>query len=114
MSDDPDLETVAGLLEDSVTRAILIELSTEPKCVNELKDRCDVSGPTIYRRLDRLTDCHLIVERIQPDTESGHHRKMYAPNLKRVTIELDDGAFTLSVEHREDMADRFTQLIENF
>ena len=112
MSDAPDLETVAGLLEDETTRAILTETSQQPMSASTLAERCDASGPTIYRRLERLRDCELVVERTNPDPEAGHHRKVYAPNLRRVTIELRDGSFTVDVERQEDMADRFTRLIE--
>ena len=112
VSEDPDLETVAGLLEDKTARAILTETSTRPMSANALAERCDASGPTIYRRLERLRDCDLVVERTDPDPDGGHHRTVYAPNLRRVTVELRDGSFAVEVDRREDMADRFTRLIE--
>ncbi len=112
VSEDPDLETVAGLLEDATARAILTETSQEPMSVSTLERRCDASGPTIYRRLERLRECDLVVERTRPDPDGGHHRQVYAPNLGRVTVELRDGEFHLEIDRREDMADRFTRLIE--
>ncbi|WP_436925829.1 helix-turn-helix domain-containing protein [Halosimplex amylolyticum] len=112
MSEDPDLETVAGLLEDETARAILTETSQEPMSASTLAERCDASGPTIYRRLERLRDSGLVVERTEPDPAGGHHRKVYAPNLRRVTVELRDGSFAIDIDRREDMADRFTRLIE--
>ncbi|MFC7141304.1 helix-turn-helix domain-containing protein [Halosimplex aquaticum] len=112
MSEDPDLETVAGLLEDETARAILTETSQRPMSASTLAERCDASGPTIYRRLERLRDCDLVVERTEPDPGDGHHRKVYAPNLRRVTVELRDGSFALEIDRGEDMADRFTRLVE--
>ena len=78
----------------------------------DLEQRCDASGPTIYRRLERLREHDLVVERTRPDPDGGHHSQVYAPNLRRVTVELRDGRFEVEIDHREDMADRFTRLIE--
>ncbi|WP_313694390.1 helix-turn-helix domain-containing protein [Halorarum halobium] len=112
MSEEPDIETVAGLLADETARAILTRTSQEPMSASTLKRRCDASGPTIYRRLERLQDCDLIVERTRPDPERGHHRKVYAPNLRTLTVELVGGELRLELDRREDMADRFTRLVE--
>jgi predicted transcriptional regulator len=112
VSDAPDLETVAGLLEDDTVRAILTETSTQPMSASTLEEHCEASGPTIYRRLNRLQEFDLIEERTRPDPEGGHHHKVYAPNLARVTIELTDGEFDLTIDRHENMADRFTRLIE--
>jgi len=112
VSEDPDIETVAGLLEDETARTILTQTSQEPMSARMLKQQCEASGPTIYRRLEQLRECDLVVERTEPDPEDGHHRKVYAPNLRRVTVALQDGDMTLSIDRREDMSDRFTRLIE--
>jgi DNA-binding transcriptional ArsR family regulator len=110
--DPPDIETVAGLLEDQTVREILTKTSQEPMSARALKDHCDASGPTIYRRLERLRDTDFVVEQTRPDPDSGHHRQVYAPNLDRITIELDEGTLSMQITHRERMADRFTRLIE--
>ncbi|WP_394352359.1 ArsR/SmtB family transcription factor [Halolamina sp. R1-12] len=107
------IEAVAGLLEDETARAILTQTSREPMSASELKQRCDASGPTIYRRLEQLRERDLIEEQTRPDPESGHHKQVYAPNLRRVTVELVDGELRLEIDRREDMSDRFTRLIEN-
>lgn len=112
MGEDPNIETVAGLLEDETVRTILTQTSQEPMSASTLEQRCDVSGPTIYRRLERLKDCDLIVEHTRPDLEQGHHKNVYTPNLRRITVELVDGEFRLHVDRREEMSDRFTRLIE--
>lgn len=107
-----DIEAVAGLLEDETARAILTQTSREPMSASELKQRCDASGPTIYRRLERLRERDLIEEQTRPDPDGGHHTQVYAPNLRRVTVELVDGELRLEIDRREDMSDRFTRLIE--
>lgn len=112
VSEEPDLEAVAGLLEDETARTILTETSQQPMSASELRERCDASGPTIYRRLERLREHDLVLERARPDPEEGHHSTVYAPNLRRVTVELRGGRFEVDVDRREDMADRFTRLVE--
>ncbi|MFC4437599.1 MULTISPECIES: ArsR family transcriptional regulator [Natrialbaceae] len=77
-----------------------------------LSERCGVSEPTIYRRLEDLRECDLLIERTKLDTDGGHHRTMYATNFERLTVELRDGQLVLEVDRREDPADRFTRLIE--
>jgi len=112
VSEDLDIETVAGLLEDETARTLLTQTSQEPMSARTLKQQCDASGPTIYRRLEQLQECNLVVERTEPDPDGGHHRKVYAPNLRRVTVTLQDGDMDLSIDRQGDMSDRFTRLIE--
>lgn len=106
------MATVAGLLEDETVRSILTVTSQEPMSASTLKSHCDASGPTIYRRLERLQRHDLVVERTQPDPDGGHHRKVYAANLDSVRVDLVDGTFHVTVDRNESMADRFTRLVE--
>jgi DNA-binding transcriptional ArsR family regulator len=109
---DPDIETVAGLLEDRTVREILTKTSQEPMSATALKRHCDASGPTIYRRLERLRDAEFVVERTRPDPDGGHHRRVYAPNVDRITIDLENGSLSMQITSRERMADRFTRFVE--
>lgn len=112
VEDSPDVAAVAALLEDQTVREILILTSREPMSARSLKAHCDASGPTIYRRLERLREAEFVVEETRLDPEDGHHRQVYAPNLDRVVVELDDGTLSVSVERQEPMADRFTRFVE--
>ncbi|WP_436347999.1 helix-turn-helix domain-containing protein [Natronorubrum sp. FCH18a] len=112
MSEESEIERIATVLEDSTARTILTETSQEPMSANTLSERCDVSKPTVYRRLEELRECGLLVERTKLDTDRGHHRSVYATNLDRITVELRDGELRLQIDRREDIADRFTRLIE--
>lgn len=78
---------------------------------NDLVERCDASGPTVYRRLSDLQEHDFLIEQTHPDAE-GHHYKVYQANLDRVTINLTDEGFEVTVKRAETMANRFTQLIE--
>ena len=112
MSEECDVETIGSLLEDPTVRTILTETSREPMSATTLSERCTASQPTVYRRLEDLRECELLVERTQPDPEGGHHRTVYTTNLRRIAVDLEDGTLHLRIERREDMADRFTRLIE--
>ncbi|MFC4542768.1 helix-turn-helix domain-containing protein [Halosolutus amylolyticus] len=112
MSEEPDVERIGTLLEDSTVRTILTETSQEPMSATTLSDRCDASQPTVYRRLEDLRECGLLVERTQLDPDGGHHRSIYSTNLERITVELEDGTLQVRIDRREDIADRFTRLIE--
>ncbi|WP_254525336.1 winged helix-turn-helix domain-containing protein [Natrinema caseinilyticum] len=112
MSEEVDVETIGDLLSDPTVRTILTQTSQEPMTANTLSDHCDASKPTVYRRLDDLRECGLLVERTRPDPDRGHHRTVYATNLKRITVELEDEGLALRLDRHEDIADRFTRLIE--
>ncbi len=112
MSEDDEIERLAAVLEDPTARTILTEASREPVSATTLSERCDVSEPTVYRRLEDLRECNLLVERTKLDPDGGHHRTMYSTNLERITVELREGQLELQVQRREDPADRFTRLVE--
>ncbi|MWV41567.1 winged helix-turn-helix domain-containing protein [Natrialba sp. INN-245] len=106
------LEEVAALLEDETARRILTETYREPMSANTLSERCGASKPTVYRRLEDLRRCDLLEERTRPDPEGGHHHTVYATNLARIVVEIDDDGIEFRIDRRENMADRFTRLIE--
>lgn len=112
MTDEDVLEDVAFLLEDDCARNILAATSTRPMTAKELSERCDVSGPTVYRRVDDLQALDLVESQTRPDTEGGHHENVYVATLSQVTVSLRDGDFEITVDRREPIADRFTRLVE--
>jgi hypothetical protein len=79
-----------------------------------LSECCDASVATVYRRIDRLRDCGLLAERVQPQPDGNHYR-VYAATLSRFSIEFVEGERRLELERREapietDAADRFTRM----
>lgn len=115
MSEECDETEILALLDDEYARAILGETSAQPMSATELSDRCDASRSTIYRRIDRLTDCDLLEERMRYDPD-GHHRSVYASCLEEVRVTFDDAEPVLEIERTEtadeDVADRFTRMWE--
>ena len=112
MSEDCDEEDVLALLDDEYARAILTATSAEPMSAQSLSERCDASVTTIYRRLDRLQDCDLVEEQLQPQPD-GNHYKLFASRLESVSVTFEDGERHVDIERteaQEDVADRFTRM----
>jgi DNA-binding transcriptional ArsR family regulator len=113
VSEDPDLEELLSVLDDEYARAILIETSQQPMSAKNLAEACDASLPTIYRRIDRLSEQGLVTERTTFRDE-GRHYSIYEATLDRVVINLDDGELTVGVSTEPtDAADRFTEMWED-
>ena len=122
VSEDPALGDVLDVLSDEYARAILAATSVKPMSAQQLADECEMSKPTVYRRVERLRDYDLIEERtaIQDD---GNHYSVYAATLSELSVELDEGSFEADVTRREpeafpgqretDTADRFAKMWEN-
>lgn len=112
VSDDPPADAVLSALEDEYARAILTATDQTPMTANELADVCDASLPTIYRRLERLTELDLLDKRTQFSDEHRHYNT-YRAALDRLVVELNDGELHAEVETEpSDPADRFTQIWE--
>lgn len=107
--DDADLGTVAGLLADADTRALLEAVAEKPASPTELAELVDVSRKTVYRRLDQLHEAGLVSEHTRPRTD-GHHETVYTAALESVHVELTDDGLTYRVETDEDPADELTKL----
>ena len=95
--DAPRPTTLLELLDDEYALDILEALDGGAKPARELVEACDGSRPTVYRRLDRLETAGLVDSEtaVHPD---GHHRKEFTTDVERVTLELTDGEFTVSVK----------------
>ena len=110
MSGEPDrAEEIFAILDDEYARAILTATSLEPMSANALSETCDMSLPTVSRRVNRLVDNDLLAAHTHLDPD-GHHYSEYVARLEHVSVELGEGRFEVRVTLREDAADRFTRL----
>ncbi|MFT4930785.1 MAG: putative transcriptional regulator [Natronomonas sp.] len=98
---------ILDLLGDEYTSRILEALSVEPRPARELVSVCDMSRPTVYRRLDRLEDHDLVSTDTSIDAD-GQHRKVFATTFERVTIELVGDAPTVHLVVRDSSEERKT------
>jgi predicted transcriptional regulator len=112
VSGECETAEVLELLNDEYARTILTATSAEPMSANSLSERCDASPSTIYRRLDRLRECGLVDEQLQPQPD-GNHYKVYAAQLEEFAVSFEDGEMHAEMElGAEDPADRFTRMWE--
>lgn len=111
MSEESDRadEELFAILDDEYARAILTATNLEPMSANALSEACDMSLPTVSRRVNTLMNHDLLTERTHIDPD-GHHYSEYEARLDRVNITLIEDRFDVRVTLREDAADRFTRI----
>lgn len=103
--DDDVGEAVFDVLGSDVARSILAH-AAEPKTAEELAEATGASLPTVYRRVNALEDHGLLHSetRIDPD---GNHFQTYRTAVQRVSLAVEEGEVSVSVERERDMVDRF-------
>lgn len=114
MSEDADPSELLALLDDEYARSILAATSQQSMTATELSDHCEMSLSTVYRRTDTLEECGLLEVRTELD-EQGNHRDVYSARLQRLTVELEDGTYDVTLSAgglTHEFADAFTDLWE--
>ena len=111
LDSDPDPDAVFELAADDTARRILSAASEEPRSASELAERCGVSKPTVYRRIETLRD-HGLVEGNLRISRAGDHHEEFETTVDRVCLKFEDG---LSVDVRvdRDFVDKFAALWED-
>jgi len=107
---DPD--NIIEVLASSESRNILSAASVRPVSAEELEQVCDVSLPTVYRRINVLLEYDLLSEVQAVDPEKGQYRR-FRTDLKEVSIVVEDGGFDIEIRLRRDTVDRFSDVIED-
>jgi DNA-binding transcriptional ArsR family regulator len=121
VSEDPALGDLLELLSDEYARDILAVTSVNPMSANQIADRCEMSLPTVYRRVSRLQEFDLIEERTRVEP-GGNDYSVFIATLEEVSVSLDEGTFEAVVErtttesfpgaNESDTADRFVKMWE--
>lgn len=86
-----DAAALLSVLGDEYTRRVLAVLSAEPLPARRIADRADVSRPTVYRRLNRLTEVG-VVETVTTDGLDGQDRQAYHVAVDAIACSLVDGS----------------------
>lgn len=89
--------TELSLLDDDYTQSILVALCEGPRRGRDLADRCEASRPTVYRRVNQLEDAGLIRTEMRVDPD-GHHCKEFHLVRDRLTVAVEDGTITVTVQ----------------
>ncbi|KAB1194711.1 helix-turn-helix domain-containing protein [Haloferax sp. MBLA0076] len=91
------------VLGDTEARALLVALRRESQSAKELGEAAGLSLPTVYRRLDRLSEFGLVTSTTEVRSDGTHYRQYectfdrttvsLTPDGFRVNLSLDDGTF---------------------
>ncbi|MFW5948796.1 MAG: ArsR/SmtB family transcription factor [Halolamina sp.] len=112
MGEEPGEEPIEQILDtigDEMARRVLIAVSEAPQSAKELAETCEMSLPTVYRRVDVLMDHGLITEK-NVVAEDGNHYKEYRCNFDSTLISLGDEKFDVAIYRQDNLPDRFTEL----
>jgi len=109
VAEDRTIEEILDTIGDQNARRILASISREPKSVKDLAADCDLSLPTVYRRLETLEEYDLVTDRTQV-TEDGNQYKIYESNFASTVIALQDDQYSVRIYREENLPDRFNQL----
>jgi DNA-binding transcriptional ArsR family regulator len=99
-------ENVFDVFGSELARRILVLASSDPVSAEEIAERCDSSLPTVYRRLNTLEEHDLLRENQQVDAD-GNHYNTYQTKLQKVCFTVEDGGFTIDLQLRQDLVDKF-------
>jgi predicted transcriptional regulator len=109
VDDDQSIEEILDTIGDEHARRVLAAISREPKSAKALANECDLSLPTVYRRIELLDEYELVKDRTLV-AEDGNHYKVYESNFESTVISLEDDEYRVRVYRQENLPDRFSQL----
>lgn len=109
VSTEWDPKTVFDVLGNEHARQILALASVEPVSADDLADHTDASQPTVYRRVNVLQEYDMLREETQLD-EEGNHYKTYRTTLEEVRFGVENGGFTVDIELRQEVVERFSEV----
>jgi predicted transcriptional regulator len=103
------IEEILDTIGDEYARRVLAAISREPRSAKELSEECDLSLPTVYRRIEMLDEYDLVKDQTLV-AEDGNHYKVYKSNFESTVITLEDNEYRVRIYREENLPDRFTQL----
>lgn len=109
MQDDRSIEDILDTIGDRHAREVLAAISRESRSAKELAEECDLSLPTVYRRIELLGEYDLVKDQTLV-AEDGNHYKVYESNFESTVISLEDDQYRVRIYREENLPDRFSQL----
>lgn len=100
------------VLASEESRRILAAASVRPVSAQELEQVCEVSLPTIYRRLDVLVEYDLLSEERIVKHEQDQSKR-YSTDLEEITVEISDGELDVNLAIKKDTVDKFGELFQD-
>ena len=109
MDDEKSNEEILDTIGDQHARRVLATISREPKSAKKLAEECDLSLPTVYRRIEMLDEYELVTDRTLV-ADDGNHYKVYESNFESTVISLEEDEYRVRIYREENLPDRFSQL----
>jgi Fe2+ or Zn2+ uptake regulation protein len=100
------------VLASEHARKILAAASIRPVSAQELKNICETSLPTIYRRVNALITYDLLSDQLEIESD-GTHYSTYTSDLNEIKIRVEDGEFNVNIEIQKDSIDQFGEMISD-
>ncbi len=105
-------DNIIEVLASSESRTILSAASVRPVSAEELEQVCDVSLPTVYRRINVLVEYDLLSEEQAIDPEKGQYKR-FRTDLQEVRLVVEDGGFDIEVKLRRDTVDKLDEVMRD-
>jgi len=109
VDDDGSIEEVLDTIGDEYARRLLAAISTEARSAKELAEECELSLPTVYRRIELLEEYDLVTDRTVV-ADDGNQFKMYESNFESTVISLRENEYHVRIYREDELPDRFGKL----
>ncbi|MFB6308653.1 MAG: winged helix-turn-helix domain-containing protein [Haloarculaceae archaeon] len=109
MDEQRSIEEILDTIGDQHARRVLAAISREALSAKDLAEECDLSLPTVYRRIEMLDEYDLVDDRTLV-AEDGNHYKVYESNFESTVISLEDDEYRVQIYREGNLPDRFTKL----
>ena len=106
---DTPVEDILDTIGDNHARRILVTVSRTPRSAKEIAEECDISLPTVYRRLE-LLEANNLVEDSQEVDDDGNEFRIYKCAFDSTIISLKDDKYDVRIYRTENLPDRFSRL----
>lgn len=93
-------QDILDTIGDEMARQLLIAVRENPQSAKRLAESCEMSLPTVYRRMDVLMDHGLVTEQTVV-SDDGNHYKEYRCNFDSTLISLGDQQFDIEIYREE-------------
>ncbi len=107
--DERSIEEILDTIGDEHARHLLAAISREPRSAKELAEECELSLPTVYRRIEMLDEHDLLTDRTLV-ADDGNHYKVYESNFESTVITLEEDEYQVRIYREDNLPDRFSQL----
>jgi len=109
VDEDRTIEDILDTIGDDNTREVLAAISEDPRSAKELAEACELSLPTVYRRVEMLKDHELVVSETTV-ADDGNHYETFKSNFDGTVIRLRDDEYDVRIYRKENIPDRFSSL----